>query len=326
MSLIKKIVSCSLALSISFSGVFATATEPSTARQRHGGISSNVKKGIIAGASTLGGIGILALVGYGIWACKCKSSDNTPDNRPDVFSETFDEGFNILIIGEKEENREKIIAELKNGRYEYPSVLAPTTSLKGIVHYCMTSEGMTLAGRSSYALSTKPGGSVKPRYILASSAGDEHAASLVQQSHLIIAILDDTQESDNKIGKLLSGNNAQQHSRIITLVDCNHTVPDTPLHEAYGRDPTIKECIGFLKEHGEEPLLYYHPYLKFEHMDVLLGDYAYYWEISPQGVGNHTFYEHVSPLRAEIHDSNSVDLTKGIIKRIWDEEHNPKNL
>lgn len=295
MNLIKKIVSCSLALTVAFGGICAKAETRD---------SSSVKNKIFGVASTVGGVGLATALGFGIW--HWHKNHKPSDNPTDRFSATFDDGFNILIIGENPENRQKIIDELKQGKYTYVSWSDESnTSLRGIVDFCMTTDGRTLNAKNHREIYSKANGSNKPHHILGCDTSDENAPNLIKNAHLVIAVLDNTQESDNKIGQLLSDNDAAQHSRILTLIDYNRPVPNTTLQGTNGGDPTVKDCINFFKSRSK--CITNTSFLQFNHMDVLLSDFAYYWEISSQGVNNHLFYEYVSPLNRNIPSANTVD-------------------
>ena len=99
MNLIKKIIACGLAVSVALGGVYAHPTNLESEKQDYSSISPNVKKGIIAGASALGGVGLLACVGYGLWNC--------------CFS------WPVVVIGGEEATRKQLIDKLKDKETKY---------------------------------------------------------------------------------------------------------------------------------------------------------------------------------------------------------------
>lgn len=98
MSLIKKIVACSLAISVTLSGVYANAAKPTEMAKKQ--LSTTEK--IIAGVSTVGGVGLLAGIGIGAWQYN---------------------KLNILVIGSNEGKRNELIELLNQSSSSKPSML-----------------------------------------------------------------------------------------------------------------------------------------------------------------------------------------------------------
>lgn len=127
MSLTKRIISCALALSVALGGICATATEPRTEGQKSGNRPLTTReKQIIGGASTVGGVGLLAILGFAV------RQFGTNNHRTNKLS--------VLIIGQKrhECTMSALSGALKNDNQK--KVVINATYLSNINTHLLTKE------------------------------------------------------------------------------------------------------------------------------------------------------------------------------------------
>lgn len=218
MNLIKKIVSCGLAVSLVLSGVYANAVEPVVDGKKSIVNSLTTKQKIIGGISAIGGIGLLSTVGISTW----RHYHNLP----------------VLIIGSDESVRADLIKRLKNR--EMMDNSPQPSSLISVIEWKIATGvlrgakgvGMTRARFENWDISECD-----------ANPADSNAKNLMKKARLIVVVLTDDGDADT-INGWISQNVKRDACAVVSIYDKNvwkHKL-DNDVEFRWNREDNIFEC------------------------------------------------------------------------------------